>query len=123
MRSYTELRQLRFLYLEDSYVLDVVAEPGTLVLKVDLVFTEDHPDYRPPAPGDRYAYTRGELKFSGVSRLTWSGQGAQPAVDASGERDYGCVDSLEFEGSRYRIEGDFGIIDLEAELVMIEMSD
>ena len=121
MTNYTRIDVLRFFYLEDSWVLDVVARPGTLTVALDVVLLPEHPDYEAPLPGESYCYRRGELGFEGVSRLNWIGQGLPPARDASGEFDYGGVDSLEFDDDIYNISGNFGKIVLHAKSVLMKL--
>ena len=98
------------LYLEDSWVLDITARPGVLELVVDLVLRESHPSYEAPKAGEQYCHRRGVVRFEGVSSLRWEGQGSVPAVDATGERDYGSVDALRVTDDAYMVEGDFGRI-------------
>src|SRR5215216_6693912 len=110
MINYSQIDGLRLYYLEDSWVLDVVARPGILVIDLDAVLLPEHPDYEAPLPGESYCYRRGELRFEGVADLHWSGQGLPPARDASGDFDYGGIDSLTFGDGAYRVSGNFGDI-------------
>lgn len=110
MSDYWEIPGFGGLYLEDSWVLDITAKPGIVELTVDLVLRELHPDYQPPAPGEQYCYRRGFVRFTGVSSLVWEGQGAPPAVDATGEKDLGSIDVLMATDAGYEVEGDFGRI-------------
>jgi len=79
IRPYPDLPGLEHLYLEDSYVLDIEVRPGRVHLMLDLVLTADHPQHTDPLPGERYCYRRGELRFSAVTGLVWTGQGRPPA--------------------------------------------
>jgi hypothetical protein len=88
----------------------VVAEPGTLTFKMELVLREGHPDYHPPKLGEQYCYRSGLLIFRQVTSLSWVGPSVRPAVDATGEKDYGSVDELRVEAGGYRLIGDFGDI-------------
>lgn len=49
--DYWSISGLDAFYLEDSWVLRIVARPGTLDLVVDLVLRESHPSYEPPSAG------------------------------------------------------------------------
>ncbi|MFF5495176.1 hypothetical protein [Streptomyces aquilus] len=110
--DYPQLSGFEHVYLEDSFVLGVTASPGRLSLEMDLVLTVHHPPYRPPAPGEQHCYTRARIEFLQVRSLTWTDQGTPPAVDASGETDYGGIDALFRDGSAFHIEGDWGSIDV-----------
>ncbi|MEO3762947.1 hypothetical protein [Streptomyces sp. B8F3] len=63
------------------------------------------------------------MRFSSVSELHWVDQGWPPAVDASGESDYGAIDSMKIDGDRYVMAGDFGEICVIAQAVMIQLRD
>lgn len=110
MPDYSSIPGLENLYLEDSWVLGITARPGVLELDVDLVLREPHPWYEPPKAGEQYCHRRGVVRFDGVSSLRWEGQGSVPAVDLTGEQDYGSVDSLWTTDGSYVVEGDFGRI-------------
>lgn len=112
MRPYYELPSLRGLLLEESYVLDIVAHPGEVSFMLDLVLTPDHPEHGPPKPGDQFCFRRAVLTFNGVGRLLWSNSGSPPARDASGEEDFGHVDSHEWDDAGHVLEGDWGRMEI-----------
>jgi hypothetical protein len=122
MRPYTDLRDLGEIVLEESYVLGLKAEPGEITLEMDFVLTPKHPAYVTPPPSESECFRRGTLRFARVRRLTWVGQGAPPAVDASGEQDYGHVDSFEWEEAQFVICGDWGRLDVEADGVHVSLT-
>lgn len=110
--KYWELSGLEHIYLEDSWVLQIPATPAMVRVDCDFVLTEDHADYRPPRAGEMYCYTRGALIFHNVVDLVWKQQGVPPAGDATGELDFGGIDSLTFAEGDFSFEGDFGTIRL-----------
>ena len=110
MSDYWSIPGFEGLYLEDSWVLDITARPGVLEFVADLVLRESHPRYEAPKAGEQYCHRRGVLRFEGVSSLRWEGQGSVPAIDATGEQDYGSVDALRVADDAYTVEGDFGRI-------------
>jgi hypothetical protein len=117
--GYTDIAGLEAIVLEESYVLGVCAGPGTVALRVDFVLTAQHPDYAPPLPDETECFRRGRILFEGVRRLQWEGQGAPPATDATGEADYGHVDSFEWDEDTYRLGGDFGKLTVSASTVRV----
>lgn len=123
MRPYTDISALRHIYLEDSWVLGIDATPGRLSFRMDLVLTPEHPEYRGAAPGEQHCYRRGELSFTGVSRLQWSAADVRPAVDASGEQDYGNIDIFEWDERAARLEGDWGQIEVSYAAVEVSLDD
>jgi len=122
MRPYHELAPLRGLLLEESYVLGIIALPGEVTFKLDLVLTADHPDYGPPAAGDQFCFRSALMTFKGVSRLLWSSSGSHPAVDASGEEDYGHVDSFEWDEVGHVLEGDWGRIEIICSTIEVQLT-
>jgi hypothetical protein len=112
MATYWELPGLQDVYLEDSWVLDVIANPGTVTVELDVVLRETHPFYERPRPGEQYCFRRGGLVFPHVIEVHWTRQGAPAAKDASGERDYGSIDQLESVDGRFRLSGDFGDLEI-----------
>lgn len=122
MRDYTAHASLAGLVLEESYVLGVTVEPGLVCFTMDFALGSDHPKYSPPEAPASYSARTGTLIFTDVSSLTWTGQGAPPATDASGERDYGNIDSLQWDEGHYSLEGDWGQMQVDAGQVEIVLT-
>ncbi|GAQ74382.1 hypothetical protein ACKI1I_14100 [Streptomyces turgidiscabies] len=114
MNNYKQISRLAAYHLEESYVLEIEARPGSLAFELDLALSTDHPLHGPASPGERHCYRRGRLEFSPLADLHWTDQGTPPAKDATGELDYGSIDSLEVNGNLYTITGDFGHISVTA---------
>lgn len=110
MIPYHELAGLEQVYLEDSFVLGVEVLPGIVKIQLDVVLREGHPDYAAPEAGEEYCFRRGILNLEEVSEVTWRMPEGRPAVDASGETDYGGIDSYEVDGSTHRIVGEIGVL-------------
>ena len=91
-------------------------------MECDLVLQESHPEYRPPIPTEHYCYRAGTIEFRDVKTLWWTGQGTPPSYDPTGERDFGSIDSLVEADGSFAIEGDFGVIRLEASLPTVRLS-
>lgn len=112
---YAKLPGLKDVYLEDSYVLSIVDEPGTFKLTLQVVLTEAHPSYERPVLA-RYAYRLAVLEFRDVVRVTWARRSKRKYRDADGRVDYGNVDVFYRERGAddevYHLEGDWGVVDL-----------
>ena len=113
-QEYWQLSGLEHVYLEDSYVLDVREERSSLEFLLELVLTEDHPDYTSPEPGEQYCYRKAQLVFPNVQDVRWLEKTATPYRDATGSIDYGNIDALTAEQGHYRIEGDWGVVEVES---------
>jgi len=120
--NYTDLPAFNGLFMEESYVLDIEVHPGMVTFTLDLVLTPEHPQYSGPQSGEQYCYRRGNLLFSGVENFTWTGQGAPPAIDATGEVDYGTVEFFIHNHAGYCLEGSWGRIQLTARDVEVNLA-
>ncbi|MHA7132602.1 hypothetical protein [Oerskovia turbata] len=119
--TYTHLGGFESLFLEDSWVLAVVATPATLVIEADIVLTETHPAYRPPRVGEPFCHRRGVIRFGEVRALSWVRQGAPPAVDTSGTPDFGSFDQFDVSDGTYTLGGDFGQIVVESGIPTVDI--
>lgn len=108
MMDYSELPSLASYYLEDSYVLNIDFPTGELVFRLDLVLTEDHPDYHQPGPDEQYCYVDGSLIFKDVAHLEWVSKNFRTITDAAGEEDMGNIDFLKYSEDHWRVGGDWG---------------
>jgi hypothetical protein len=122
MNDYRTIPSLSEIVLEESYVLDVVARPGMLSLFVDAVLTSRHSDYLPPSPDVQECYRKGEIKFTGLDQVVWKLDKMSRSTDATGESDYGNVDTFRYAGNEYQFEGEFGRISLTASKLEVLLS-
>ncbi|MDX6261456.1 MAG: hypothetical protein QOH84_3144 [Kribbellaceae bacterium] len=122
MKPYTEIPGFENVYLEESYVLGVEAQPGVVRFELEVVLTPQHPEYTAPPPGTFECYVRGTLEFGGVTELEWVEQGSPAATDASGEVDYGHIDSMSWDGRAFELDGDWGSMRISADTAMITLT-
>lgn len=93
MGAYHEVfEDLVGIYLEDSWVLDIVQSRNALVFMLDAVLTPDHPAYRAPKPGEQFCYRLAQLRIGGASAIVLRRSGLPPIVGPAGELDYGNID-------------------------------
>lgn len=121
--EYSEWPALEHLYLEDSYVLEIVERPRELVFRMEFVLREGHPRYRIPAENYQYCYARGELTFRGTEDIRWFDRRDVTSVDATGERDLGNIDLLYMENGRFAASGDWGRVSLVAGDIIVTLDD
>jgi hypothetical protein len=122
VRPYTDLDGFEAVVLEESYVFGIKAIPGAVTFKVEFALTPEHPAYAPPRSGETECFRTGRVRFINVERLVWEDQGAPPATDASGEIDYGHIDSFTWDGMTFKLEGDWGRMELTAAGVEVEVA-
>lgn len=120
-QPYWDLAGLDQLYLEDSYVLGIEEEAGTVRFQMEFVLREGHPAFQPPGPDQQYCYRRGELTFVGANDIVWQERREVVSWDARGEHDLGNIDALYLENGWYRAEGDWGSIKLHADRVEVNI--
>jgi hypothetical protein len=114
MRPYYDIPELRSLYLEDSFVLEIDERDGGIAFTVEAVLTEDHPRYHEPKPGEQYCYERIVLAFVNVSSVQWLERSEHVFTDVDGEQDLGNIDVLRWDGELYDIAGDWGHVQVHS---------
>ncbi|MDD7973933.1 hypothetical protein [Roseinatronobacter alkalisoli] len=113
--NYSIMPIFAHLYLEDSYVLGIVSFGDIIEFQMEFVLHEDHPFYCDPKPDEQYCYKRGGLKFSNIRSLKEFVRTDVKAVDATGEVDFGNIDSFVCRNHRYVLEGEWGKLDIESD--------
>jgi hypothetical protein len=116
MSDYSEsVPALKDIYLEDSYVLAIHESPEELRFDLDAVLTETHPLWTKPQPDEQYAYLRMSLVFARPRRVEWIRKAVTEFRDATGEIDYGNIDSIQWDGTAYELAGDWGRVRVESD--------
>ncbi len=72
-----------------------------------------------PKPGEMYCYGRVALTFPGVRSIEWISRGGRPATDASGEGDWGHIDTFLRDGNTYQLTGDWGHVRFESDAPVV----
>jgi hypothetical protein len=107
--------------LTESYVLSVETDKSHLNLVLDAALLEGHPlFYWPPKTGEQCAWAR--LRWSLQGEVWWN-EGphlSRPAVDASGESDYGGIDAWWQEGDVDHLEGPWGTVAIRGATQTVE---
>ena len=103
--TYTEIDTLSHVYLEDSFVLEIVDGPGVLAFRVEAVLTPGRPRYRPAPPGEQHCYADAWLTFSDVLEVRWIRRVDVVSYDATGESELGNIDYLRLADGRRPMAG------------------
>lgn len=119
---YSQIPGFEGVYLEDSWVLQIIREANSLVFVVDLVLRESHPSYSSPTTGEQYCYRRAQVTFGSLRSLRWESGVSRAATDASGETDLGSFDEFRVRADAYALSGDFGSIVLAADAPIIRFT-
>ena len=112
---------LRGIYLEDTWVLDVVPTDGSVAFELDAVLTPEHPEYRGPRPGEQHDYRHARLLVTG-DRATVNLSHLPAAVDASGEADRGHIDAwVVDDNGTSELTGDWGSAEVTNAQVRLDL--
>jgi hypothetical protein len=120
--QYYELEEFRHLYLEDSYVLGLDEGDRSLSLRMEFVLRESHPTYRPPPADRQYCYRKGTITFANVRQKNWIEKTFALSRDASGEVDYGNIDTFTYEGDWSKLQGDWGEVHIQSDCPTVELT-
>jgi hypothetical protein len=111
-----DMRELRWVDLEDSWVLGWSLNPAGTQLRFTLEASlwPGHPSYSQPKPGEYTCYRPATLYFEQVVELTGllPQEKASSTVDPGGTRDYGNIEGLVEAGGAYSFSGSMGDVHL-----------
>ena len=110
-------------YLEDSYVLGIDITLQTVTIDLEVVLNEKHPLYKNPSLNEQYCYRKGQIIFPNCKEVNWIEKSMFPYKDATGEVDYGNIDSFVLINGRYKIEGDLGRLDIISDSPILEIQN
>lgn len=124
MATYSDqFEDLRSVYLEDSWVLQITAGESHVAFDLDLVLTDDHELFQGVRPGEQYDHRRALLQIGG-DQVQASLSGAPPAVDATGEQDHGNIDTWVISADGWSVlTGDWGTARVLNPRVRLVLSD
>jgi hypothetical protein len=115
---YEAFGALARVYLEDSWVLEILEDRNSVIFRLEVVLTPAHQLYESPASGDQHCYRRGRMTLRSEKPVSLRRSGQPLAMDASGEVDLGNIDTVSRvpgEGDHaWQLTGDWG------ELLVIE---
>lgn len=118
---------LQGVYLEDSWVLDVSPSEDACAFHLEAVLTPDHPRYRSPHAGEQQCYAGATLLLTSASPISFHRSDMQPATDATGESDWGNIDTFEavdWEGHHaWSLHGAWGELVIAEPAVCLVLAD
>lgn len=122
--NYFELEQFIGLYLEDSFVLQIIETTESVSFKMEFVLTEDHPLFSPPKDGEAYCYQFGTIDFAELIKVKWVSKNEKLiSVDANGDNDLGNIDLFYKIGEDYFLEGDWGKVVISCKTLKVELQN
>lgn len=110
--NYYNLKGFENVYLEDSYVLDIESDEHSVRILLEAVLTEEHPQYTSPLPNEQYCYRKARIVFKDAEKVIWTRKNMRRYTDATGEVDYGNIDTFFSDEGRYHLAGAWGELDI-----------
>jgi hypothetical protein len=114
--NYWEMLPFQEIYLEDSYLLDIVFKDDQIIeFVIEAVIKEESSHYTQPIPGEKYCYKNAKIVFSNVQSYAWVEKVMRLNSDSSEIPDYGNIDCF-YKGNdtEYILIGDWGHIEIHA---------
>ncbi len=108
MSSYVDLPGFENLYLQDSWVLGLHETEKTFHIDLEAVLTPEHPAWHDRKPGEQHPYRPVRIQFDNVQSVEWMDKHLEPTTDPDGSVDFGNIDSFEYDGNRYEVQGGWG---------------
>ena len=120
MKEYFNIEVLKDIYLEDSYVLEIIEQSDKILFKMDFVLCESHPFYKAPKENERYCYRLGEIVFAELEKISWIEKNTENySYDSNNEKDLGNIDSFFYEGNNYFLEGSWGEVIIKSNTIQL----
>jgi hypothetical protein len=124
MEKYFSWENFKYIYLEDSYVLEIRESRNSIVFKMEFVLTKNHPLYKEPKRNSQYCYQIGNIKFIEIEEKTWIVKNLNVVnLDANGETDLGNIDNFYKDQDTYYVEGDWGSLFLKCKQIIIDYNN
>lgn len=122
--NYFELKEFKGLYLEDSFVLNIIETAKLFSFQMEFVLTEEHPKYKAPLGNEMYYYHYGVINFIEPKQVLWKVRNQKAAsIDANGECDYGNIDIFLKSEDEYFLEGDWGSVLIKCDDLEVELNE
>ncbi len=115
--NYYDIEGFEFIYLEDSYVINILEKPSkkSIVFSMEAVLTEEHPLYTPAKKGEQYCYTNVDIVFTEINSIQWVEKNNKPSIDMDGTIDFGNIDVFIVLTDGYHLAGDWGDVLIKSE--------
>ena len=121
MASYNSIECLQNIYLEDSFVRSLQYDGESIIFALEMVLNKDHELYFEPKPNELYCYVEAKLYFSQLRKVDWKKLSLQGNIDANSEVDFGNIDTFHFANDCFRLSGDWGMVEFEADQLKLDI--
>lgn len=118
--NYFELKDFEAVFLEDSFVLEIIDGISSVTFLVDLILAKNHPLWMKPKKGEAYYYKKAEIFFPAKKRIDWIEKKMISSRDLDGEIDFGNIDYFFRRDDKYYLEGNWGKVIIESSKPIIK---
>ena len=119
IKQYFDFPDFEYLYLEDSWVLQIESQSNDLEFTLDAVLTEEHP-FSKPLIDEQYCYRKTKIIFQNCKNINWIERSANYNKDSKGEIDYGNIDWFYYQNKTFCIGGEWGKLEIiEPEILRV----
>lgn len=108
MSQYYEWSTFHSIYLEDSFVIEIKESSDVISFVVEMVLTEEHPEYSCPKKDEQYYYKKGEIIFGEITGVRWLRRNTHPTFIGMENQDLGNIDFFELTQGSYHLAGEWG---------------
>lgn len=91
-------------YLEDSYLLGVVAAGCDIHLPMLLAVLPEHPSYTGVGVGEQHCYLSGHMVLFRPLSFEWKAEIGPISRDSDGSLDFGSIELHQLGSAEYRVE-------------------
>lgn len=121
MNEYFNWPEFKDIYLEDSFVVDIVESDDQIIFCLEVILSEKHKHYHIPKQGEKYCYRRGLLKFQQLECVKWRSKKLGSKANNRNSGDIGNIDVFKREGDFYQLSGDWGEVYINSVKPVLEL--
>jgi len=89
---------------------------------MEFVLTESHRLFKESKNDEQYCYIKGKIQLNQINNIKWKNKKIKLYTDKHGENDLGNIDVFVFQNQSYYLEGDWGILELNARELIVRLT-
>ncbi|PIR55489.1 hypothetical protein COU74_00950 [Candidatus Peregrinibacteria bacterium CG10_big_fil_rev_8_21_14_0_10_36_19] len=114
--NYIKIKDFENIYLEDSWIVDIIVKPSKIEIYLEIVLTTGHINYKAPSKTDQYCYQKGIIMFDEIKEIYWDQSNIQKSTDSLNNIDYGNIDTFYIQNDfNFYLEGGLGVLKIKCE--------
>ena len=123
--NWEEMEIFKGIDLNDSFVLSWAHKPNEVVFDLEASIWPESKYYEKPLKDEYTCYKHARLSIINIKEIKGLKEMSQvlPATDATGEKDYGNIDTLKKSKDGYYLEGEFGSVSIVGGEIHFEIKE